>query len=59
MAEFLKLKKVKSFERFISEKHHLTTSCIYGSIFIDSMKIHFPLPTDIINDFLKTGLFPD
>ena len=59
MAEFLKSKKVKSFEKFISEKHHLTTSCIYASIFIDSMKIHFPLPIDIINDSLKTGIFPD
>ena len=35
------------------------TSCIPVIFLIDSIDIYLPLPTDVINDSLKRGIFPN
>ena len=51
----MKLKFIKSLKR----KEFVISSCISVSILIDLMNIYLLLLTDIINDSLKRGIFPD
>ena len=51
--------KVKKILKTLNRKKSAISSCISVSILIDSMDIYLPLLTDIINDSVKRGIFPD
>ena len=51
--------EVKKIIKSLNRKKSVISSCIPVSILIDSMDIYLPLFTDIINDSLKNGIFPD
>ena len=53
------LMKLKKIIKSLNRKKSTISSCIPVSILNDSMDIYLPLVTDIINDFLKRGIFSD
>ena len=49
------MKKIKS----LNTKKSALSSCIPVSMLINSIDTYLPILTDIINDSIKNGVFPD